>query len=206
MSDTGLLAAPPVPLPNVSYGPFRLMEAVPWLMLATALRMAGWSAGVPGLVLRVCSDVAVFFAFLLAARRMIELTDGRTGLGGLDFAAQTRLARKVMIPVYALMILSSALVFRYGAQWTGLHLLIGFDGIAFDQFTWLGMAWSAFLAAVVLLTLLQADASGRVDLFSVFRELWARSLCMVPAIIALAVADIVLSLVQGEARSGSGRA
>jgi hypothetical protein len=62
------------------------------------------------------------------------------------------------------------------------------------------MAWSAFLAAVVLLTLLQADASGRVDLLSVFRELWARSFCMVPAIIALTIADIALSLVQGEAR------
>ena len=148
----------------------------------------------------ICSDFAIFLAFLLAARRMIELADGKTALGRLGFTEQLILARKVMIPVLLMMAAVSAVVFASGARWTGLYLLLGFDGVAFDQFMPAGIVWSAFLATVTLLMVLRVESAGNAKLFAVLKELWQRSLCMVPAIVAVTAADIGLSAVQGVVR------
>ncbi len=201
MTDVALAAARPLRLPTVSYGPFRLLEAVPWLMLATALRFVGARGGVSGQLANICAEVSVFLAFLLAARRMIEFTDGSTGLGRLDFAEQLGLAFTVLIPILLLMIVVCVAVVMTGAVWTGLNLLLGFDGIAFDQYTPLGMAWSAFLAALTLLMVLEAEQSGEVNLFARLKELGQRGACMLPAIAAVAIAHIMLSNVQGAVRS-----
>ncbi len=86
----------PIRLPNVSYGPFRLLKAVPWLMLATALRFIRARLGPLGGPLAIAAwHAAIFLAFLLAARRMIELTDGHTELGALSFRQRLELTRKV---------------------------------------------------------------------------------------------------------------
>jgi hypothetical protein len=190
----------PIRLPTVSYGPFRLMDAVPWLMLAAALRIIQWMGGLQALFAAIGADLSIFLAFLLAARRMIELADGKTALGKLSFTEQLILARKVMIPILLLMVAASIAVFAAGARWTELSLLVGFDGIAFDQFTAPGMAWSALLATVTLLTVLRAESTGNANLFEVLKELWQRSVCLVPAIIAVTVAHIGLSAVQGVVR------
>ena len=86
----------PIELPNVSYGPFRLLEAVPWLMFATAVRFVVYGKTALMLPAMVLESVAIFLALLLAARRMIEFTDGRTDLGKLSFIQQLVLARKVL--------------------------------------------------------------------------------------------------------------
>lgn len=200
MTDVALAAPRPLRLPTVSYGPFRLLEAVPWLMLATALRVVGARGGVSGQLADICAEVSVFLAFLLAARRMIEFADGQTGLGRLDFAEQLGLAFKVLIPILLLMVVVCAVVASTGAVWTGLNLLLGFDGIAFDQYTPLGMAWSAFLAALTLLMVLEAEQSGEANLFARLKELAQRAACMGPAIVAVAVTHILLSNVQGAVR------
>lgn len=85
---TDAVAIQPIRLPTVSYGPFRLTEAVPWLMLAAAMRVLMVKGGLVWLFASVCSDIAIFLAFMLAARRMIELSDGKTALGRLSFAQQ----------------------------------------------------------------------------------------------------------------------
>jgi hypothetical protein len=194
------IAIQPVRLPTVSYGPLRLMEAVPWLMFATAMRIIQSMGGLQAVFAAVCSDLSIFLAFLLAARRMIELNDGKTGLGKLSFTEQMILARRVMIPVLLMMIAVSFVVFSAGAHWTGFYLLAGFDGIAFDQFTYFGMVWSAFLAVVVFLMVLRTERARRASLFAVLKELWQRSVCIVPAIIVVTAAYIGLSAVQGVVR------
>jgi hypothetical protein len=80
-------------LPTVSYAPFRLLEAVPWLMFAAAMRTLTVRPFPVWLAADICSDVSIFFAFLLAARRMIEFNNGRTKLGRLTFSEQLKLAR-----------------------------------------------------------------------------------------------------------------
>jgi hypothetical protein len=169
-------------------------------MLATALRIVQSMGGLQALFAAVCSELAIFLAFLLAARRMIELADGKTALGKLSFTEQLRLARKVMIPVVLMMLATGLAVSSTGATWTGMHLLLGFDGIAFDQVMVPGMAWSAFLAAVTLLMVLQAESAGKASLFAALKELWQRSLCLVPAIFAVTIAHVGLSVVQSLVR------
>jgi hypothetical protein len=198
---TDAVAIQPIRLPTVSYGPFRLMEAVPWLMLAAAMRVLTVKGGLVWLFASIFSDIAIFLAFMLAARRMIELTDGKTALGRLSFAQQLIIARTVLVPVILMILVVSITVVCMGAHWTGFNLLFGFDGIAFDQKTPVGMVWSAFLAAVCLLLLLKAENTGKAKLFDALRELWQRSVCMVPAIITVSFADIGLSVVQGIVRT-----
>jgi hypothetical protein len=202
MSKAVALAAAPVRLPTVSYGPFRLMEAVPWLMLASAMRIIAVVVvgGFLGLLAAVCSDIAIFLAFMLAARRMIELTDGKTGLGKLSFANQLLLARKVLVPIILTMLVVGMVVAAAGARWVAQNLMLGLDGIAFDQYAGIGMAWSAFLAAVMLLMMLRAESGGDATLPAALRELWQRAFCMAPAILAVAAAHIGLSGVQGMMR------
>lgn len=202
MSKAVALSMQPVRLPTVSYGPFRLMEAVPWLMLASALRIVAVVVhGLVGLLAAVCSDVAIFLAFLLAARRMIEMTDGETGLGRLSFTEQLLLARKVLVPIILMMLFAGIAVAATGAGWMAQNLMLGVDGIAFDQYTAIGMAWSAFLAAVMLLMVLRAESGGDATLPAAFREFWQRASCMVPAILAVAAAHVGLSVVQGMVRA-----
>lgn len=200
MSDAVVLPGQPIRLPVVSYGPFRLVEAVPWLMFATAMRIIQVQGGFVAIFAMVASHIAIFLAFLLAARRMIELAEGTTGLGKLSFRDQLILARKVMIPLALLILAVSLAVSAAGAPWLGRNLLLGFDGIAFDQFTLTGMGWSAFLAAVLLLMVLKAESGGRASLFVALRELGRRAACMVPAIAVLTVTDMLLSGVQGLVR------
>lgn len=108
MSDR--IAIQPIRLPTVTYGPFRLLEAVPWLMLAAALRTLQVQGGLMWFVAGEASDFSVFIAFLLAARRMIELADGQTGLGKLSFAQQLSLARKVLTPIVIMMVIVSIMM------------------------------------------------------------------------------------------------
>lgn len=196
MSDIAAPTLSRIRLPSVSYGPFHLLEAVPWLMLATAARLymshdwGRWFAAA------AFDNLCIFLAFLLSARRMIEFADGTTELATLDFRGQLRLAREVLPPILAFVLLGSFVVCGLGARWTGLYFLLGFDGIAFDQFTYVCMAWSALLAGLLLLALLQSLYFPPLDLFSVLRELKYRAAYMVPAIVAVAVADIGLSRVQ----------
>jgi hypothetical protein len=187
-------------LPVVSFGPFRLMEAVPWLMFATAMRIIQSMGGLQALLAAVCSDLSIFLAFLLAARRMIEFADGKTGLGKLSFTEQMILARKAMVPVLLMMLAGSFAMIAIGARWTGVQMLNGFDAIAFDQFIAPEMVWSAFLAVVTLLMLLAVESNGNANLFAALKELWQRSLFMVPAIVAVTAAHIGLSVVQGLVR------
>ena len=175
-------------------------EAVPWLMFAAALRILSVEGGLISLAAHISSELSIFLAFLVAAQRMIELTKGETRLGFLSLAQQVALARKVLKPIGALMLAASVTVYCLGARWTGLNLLMGFDGIAFDQVTPVGMVWSAFLAAVTLLLLLMTESTGSARLFPALGELWQRSACIVPAIIVVSFTNIGLSVIQGQVR------
>ncbi|MGE3870610.1 MAG: hypothetical protein AB7F51_13990 [Pseudorhodoplanes sp.] len=191
---------PAIPKPNPLARP--LFTVVPWLMLASAIRFAAWSLGTTGLLLMVLSDLSVFIAFLLAARGMIEWTGGRTALGHLPFRDQIGLGWGILKRVLGLLAASWLAVALLGGRAIAPHLLMGFDGIAFDQFSRLGMAWSAVLAALVLLMLVQAEHAGKPALFAAMAEFARRAAHLVPAVIAIAVFLMALHAVQGYVRGG----
>jgi hypothetical protein len=92
-------------------------------------------------------------------------------------------------------------VFAVGARELAPYMLMGFDGIAFDQFSKAGMVWSSVLAAVVLLMVVQAGLDRKVTLLGTLHELLARSACLLPAIVVLAAFQFGLTFVQGAARN-----
>jgi hypothetical protein len=169
-------------------------------MLSAAIRVFTVHGGFVNLAATSASDLSLFIAFVLGARRMIELADGTTALGRLSLGQQFTLAHVVLLPLAGLIVAACVLVYALGAHWIGLHMLLGFDGIAYDQITLDGFIWSAFLAAVTLLLVLRVETAGDANLFAVLRELWQRARHLAPAIAAAAAADFALSIVQGLVR------
>lgn len=177
------------------------LEVVPWLMLASALRFYGYfSGGAVSLVATGLSNLAVFLAFLLAARRMIEWSGGQVRFGALPMRDQLRLGQRILNRVLVLLFGMFALAMLLGFKQQALHLMLGFDGIAFDQHTYAGMAWSATLAAMVYLMLLDADKHGKPSLPRAAVAGLRNWRWMAPAIVLVALADIGISFAQGQLR------
>lgn len=179
-----------------------VLIVVPWLMLASAIRFLAYRLGGVGLPLMILSDLSVFIAFLLAARGMIEWTGGRTRLGSMDFRSQLALGFGILKRVLLLLFVVWFVVWLAGARELAPHLLYGFDGIAFDQFSRIGMVWSAVLAAIVLLMLVRAEQTGSLALFASLAELGRRAAWLLPAILAIALVQFGLNLLQGWLRGG----
>jgi hypothetical protein len=176
------------------------MEILPWMMLSAAVRVLSVQGGLTTLLAMQISDLCLFIAFLLAARRMIESTGGVTRLGHLSFGQQVTMGRTILLRVVGVMIAGVVIVSTLGFQQSGARMLLGFDGIAYDQQTIDGFLWSAFLAALTLLLVLRFDKAGDASLVAVFKELWSRAFYLVPAILLVTLIDIVLSILQGAAR------
>jgi hypothetical protein len=196
-------SVPAIPDPQpVARPSFPFFTVVPWLMLASAIRFVAYFLGAPGLLLMALSDLAVFIAFLLAARGLIEWTGGQTRLGRMVFRDQLTLGWRILKRVFGLLVAAWLILAMLGAREIAPHMLYGFDGIAFDQFSKLGRVWSGLLAAIVLLMLVRAEQSGQPSLRAALAEFCRRAVWLVPAVAAVAIAQFGLNVVQGFARGG----
>lgn len=54
-------------LPAVSFGPFRFFEAMPWLVMAAAMRVIAFGGGAVAFPAIVAASIAVLHAFLVVA-------------------------------------------------------------------------------------------------------------------------------------------
>lgn len=144
--------------------------------------------------------MALFIAFLLAARRTIEYADGRTSLGHLSFAEQMRLARRILGRVLVLMVLGWVALGLLTSPQYGASMMHGIDGIAFDQHGLPQMAWSSVIATIVLIMVIQAGAAMPVSLPAALREFATRGRVLLPAIAILTLFYVVLSFIQDHVR------
>jgi hypothetical protein len=81
-------------------------------------------------------------------------------------------------------------------------MMAGIDGMAFDQFTDPGKFWSATVAALVLLMIVDAERNhGRVSLFAAVGEFARRGLWIGAAVVVLGVVYLGLGVGQGWVRS-----
>jgi hypothetical protein len=188
--------------PNVSFGPFRFLEAMPWLMLAASMRVIAFNnpfIAVPAIVL---ASVAVLHAFLVVTQRSFELAQGQTSLGALDFTEQSRLTRAILWRVGLLMLVATIAMLVVGYKSIAPHMMNGLDGMAFDQFTNIGKFWSAAVATLTLLMIVDAEQNrGRVSFRRAAEEFARRSLWLGAAVIALGVIYLGLSFGQGLIRN-----
>ena len=190
-------------IPEVSFGPFRLLEALPWLVLAAAaLRVIAFGGGAIALPATIAAHIAVLHAFLVVAQRSIELAGGQTSLGELGSGEQARLSLSVLWRIGVLMIAGALAMWAAGYPKLGPHLMSGLDGMAFDQFTDPGRFWSATIAALVLLMIVDAERNdGKISFQGAIAEFARRCLWIVPTVVGLGVVYLGLSLGQGFVRS-----
>jgi hypothetical protein len=168
-------------------------------MLASALRFLAYMKPLVALPAIVLASFSILLAFLLAARRMIEFADGATRLGTFTFADQLHLAKRILRHV-AVLLFGATILVAVVAPNAAVFMLAGFDGIAFDQYSKVGMIWSATLAAIVLLMVVRAGDGDNVTLTGTLRELGSRLRYLLPAVVLLAGILIVLSAIQAEVR------
>lgn len=188
--------------PKISFGPFRFMEAMPWLVLAASIRVIGFNnrfIAIPALVL---ASIAVLHAFLVVAQRSIELAQGQTSLGALTFSEQSRLTRAILWRIGLLMIAVTVAVSIAGYTDLSPNFMLGLDGMAFDLGTGAGKFWSAAVAALVLLMVVGADQNrGRVSFWKAAEEFARRSLWLGAAVLVLGVIFLGLGSAQGLGRN-----
>lgn len=189
-------------VPLTQFGPFRLLQALPWLVLAAAMRVIAFGGGAVALPAIIVASLAVLQAFLATATRSIEAEGGQTGLGNLDFIEQFQLMRVVLWRIVALMMAVAVALVALGFDKSAANMLLGIDGMAFDQSTVPGKFWSAFIAALILLILVGAEQNnGKVALFAALREFARRWYWLGGAAAVLGIAYLGLGLVQGLVRS-----
>jgi len=184
-------------VPQTSFGPLRLLPALPWLILAAAMRVIAFAGGPARLPAEIVAAIAVLVAFLVTAQRCIEVSGGSTGLGELSLTEQLKLSLSVLWRIALLLIGTSlALAFTPYAK-LGPHLMSGLDGMAFDQFTNLGRFWSGVIAVLVLLMVVGAERSdGRVAFFAAVAEFARCGLWLGTAVLVLGVVAILLGFGQ----------
>lgn len=189
-------------LPEVSFGPFRFLEALPWLVMAAAMRVIAFGGGAVAVPAIIVASIAVLHAFLVVAQRAIELNDGQTHLGELEFSEQFRLSKAVLWRVALLMVAAGWSLLAAGYTSLAPNSMLGLDGMAFDQWTNIGKFWSAFIAALVLLMIVDAEHNrGRVRFFRAIGEFARRALWIGVAVAVLGAVYLGLGLVQGWVRS-----
>jgi hypothetical protein len=189
-------------MPQVSFGPFRFLEGLPWLVLAAAMRVLASGGGPIAIPAVVVASIAVLHAYLVVAQRSIEVAGGQTSLGDLDFREQARLTLAILWRIALLMLAMNLAAAQAGYLSIAPNMLLGIDGMAFDQLTNVGKFWSATVAAVVLLIIVNAERNrGRVHFFGAIADFVRRGLWIGAAVMILGLVYLGLGVGQGLVRS-----
>ncbi|MBR0827273.1 hypothetical protein JQ596_17245 [Bradyrhizobium manausense] len=187
---------------ETSFGPFKLLHALPWLILAAAMRVIAFGGGGVALPAIIIADISVLLAFFATAQRSIEAAGGQSSLGELTMGEQFKLSFAIFWRIALLMIAVTVATTLAGQTTSARHLMSGLDGMAFDQFTHLGRFWSAWIAALVLLMIVRAERNdGRIALFAAIAEFARRGLWLGGAVIVLGLLNIALGFGQEFVRS-----
>ena len=164
------------PVRKTGYGPYLLVEAMPWLFLAMTLRTISFAYPFAiYLLLYFGSQFILLLAFLVASQRMIEITGGVSQLGKLSISEQLRLSRAIVWRMIAI-----GLVVAVAAQSAGMpddsaaRFVQGFDGIAFNRYFDLLLIWSPLTAIFAFLMLVERGQGRAATLRGSTREFFVR--------------------------------
>jgi len=185
---------------ETSFGPFKLLHALPWLILAAAMRVIAFGGGAVALPAIIVVDISVLLAFFATARQSIEAADGQSSLGTLTLGEQFKLSFSILWRIMLVMIAAALGTAAIGYE-ASYHLMAGLDGMAFDQFTHPGRFWSAWIAALVLLMIVRAERDdGKVDLFAAIGEFARHGLWLGAAVVVLGAVNVALAYGQEAVR------
>ena len=190
-----------IELPHSIFGPFRHLEAIPWLMLATAIRVfVNNPPPAMQVLITIVSSLAVFLAFRIMAQRLIEYTNCPARLGYLGSTEQLKLALDI-VGRFFLASFIGAVVLVLAGNGDAFFLFLALDGMSFDQDSVTVIVWSSVSAAVILLMLLGAERTGSTAIRGALKELAWHGIWLAPAISFVAVFLIGLDVIQDWVRS-----
>ena len=188
--------------PETSFGPFKLLHALPWLILAATMRVIAFGGGGVALPAIIIADIAVLLAFFATAQQSIEAAGGQSSLGELTMGEQFRLSFSILWRIALVMIAAALGTAAAGYLEFAPNLMAGLDGMAFDQHTHPGRFWSAGIAALVLLMIVRAERDdGNIALLPAIGEFARRGLWLGTAVIVLGLVNIALAYGQEWVRS-----
>ncbi|MDO9414875.1 hypothetical protein [Pararhizobium sp.] len=183
---------------KLSFGPYWLLNIVPWLMIAAALRV--FSRYMPGssiLIGMLLLQVTIFIAYIIASQRMIELAGGFTSLSKLSLREQAHFGWAV---VWRLLIFCLSAVVT--AICLGMHpnkaaqFWFGFDGLAFPWRQGVLQVWIAAICLLAFLFVVEKGLQRPTRFVSVLRELFLRIRFLLPAFAGLALFLMVSTFIQ----------
>jgi len=161
---------------RISFGPYLAFEAVPWLLLATVIRI--YSRALPDSLLLLgflAVHVPVFVAFLLASQRMIDLSGGSTSLERLPFTYQLSLSWAVIWRLFILFVATIIGAVSFGMDKNlAARFWVGFDGIVFAWGWGFLPFWSALVATIVFVMIVEKGLNRKPTFLSVLRQFRAR--------------------------------
>ena len=161
---------------RIGFGPYLAFEAVPWLLLATVIRI--YSRALPDSLLLLgflAVHVPVFVAFLLASQRMIDLSGGSTSLERLPFTYQLSLSWAVIWRLFILFVATIIGAVSFGMDKNlAARFWVGFDGIVFAWGWGFLPFWSALIATIVFVMIVEKGLNRKPTFLSVLRQFRAR--------------------------------
>ncbi|MDB5620894.1 hypothetical protein [Tardiphaga sp.] len=182
--------------PDIEFGPFRFLEALPWLVLAATMRVLAFSTPGLAIIFIAFATIAVLNAFIVVTQRSIELTGGHSGLGDLSTSESFRLSLTILKWTASLMVLAMLGALALGGKAAPL-MLLGIDGMAFAQPTIPAMLWSAVIATLILLMIVEAGRrAGRTSLSAIGPELLRHGVWLLAGIAALTASYVALGTLQ----------
>lgn len=191
-----------IDLLRLSFGPYWLMQVLPWLILATALRYVRHDpAPAVQVIAMLLESLAIFLAFLAAAQCLLELARGGMRHGDWSILRQLNVASHIVLRVYLAMFAFAAAAFVLGYYKVSFYVLFAFAGLAFDQASAIGMVASSVIAAIALMMVVNVEKPGQSTVTNAIKALARNALWMVPAIVVVAAVQVGLSQVQGVARA-----
>lgn len=161
------------------------------------MRLLAFGGGLIALPAIAIANVALLLAFVIVTWRMVLITNGNSGLGQMGLSLQMKMARTVLLPIFGLLITATLAATMSGLFDQPGDFMLGFDGIAFDQASHPGRLWSAVVAALLLLMVLQVDEASKPSLFRAIRQFVHRARWLVPGILMVAAISMLLHPVQG---------
>lgn len=183
---------------RIGFGPYLLVESMPWLFLAMTLRTIAFAQPTPtAMLLYYGAQFVLLLAFSIVSGRMIAMAGGITVLNSLPMREQWWLSWAV---VWRMIFVG--LIATYIARLAGMNVneaarfVQGFDGIAFNKHFDVLLVWSPVVAAVAFLMLVEKGMGRPATLLGGLRSLLMRRRHMLAAVAIIIPCVFMLNLLQ----------
>lgn len=166
----------------LSFGPYLVVEATPWLLIATIVRLRS-HAPATFLIGTQLAQLLVFMAFLLMSQRIISLLGGGTSLPRLPFRQQLLLGGAILWRVLIMSIVVLVAAKYFGSSRIPFFYMLGIDGIVFP---WYGQSiplLSAFMATFAFLMVTEKGLERKPTFRNVFTQFRLRWTYLLPAML-----------------------